>query len=132
MRHKIWLFLFFLIFSVIALGQTEQDILTMDDGHVYYGKLDSVTQHIVYFSEYKIYMFEIKHESHGFNKSLVDNIQLSNGTILTYKTEQINENLDVKNSENFNSMASSLQGMFIFQVIFFIGTIIGLIVSLGT
>ena len=84
MKTIFLLLMFYLMFSVISFGQTKNDVLTMNDGKVYHGKLDSVTQYIVYFSEEQNTILETYYELHGFNKSLINNIQLSNGGTLSY------------------------------------------------
>ena len=130
MKTIFLLLMFYLMFSVISFGQTKNDVLTMNDGKVYHGKLDSVTQYIVYFSEEQNTILETYYELHGFNKSLINFIKLSDGKILTYPNEQnINQSLDAKNSESFDSMAGSLKGMFIFQIIYFIGAVIAVLVT---
>jgi len=130
MKTIFLLLMFYLMFSAIAFGQNKNDVLTMNDGKVYHGKLDSVNQYIVYFSEIKTAWFETYYEEHGFNKSLINFIELSDGKILNYKLEQnTNQNFDAKNSESFDSMAGSLQGLFIFQIIYFIGVVIAVLVT---
>ena len=79
-----YLLILMVLFTISIFGQTKQDILTMNDGTTYKGKLDSVTQYIVYFSEERTAILETWYEWHGFNKSVINNIQLSNGGTLSY------------------------------------------------